>query len=155
MDLQSNKPLTITQIIDAFPDECKELIPRVNRSLKKELKPYLNHCKCIRNKYYDNFTEGFLLQVIKIYYRPGDIEKVMHRNKIILDSMNTPDNDKITDLMIERAKDTPIVNLYEFEKIKSGNARFFARCPFHSEKTGSFCVYPNNTYYCFGCHVGG
>ena len=29
-------------------------------------------------------------------------------------------------------------------------------CPFHAERTASFCVYPNSSsFYCFGCGVGG
>lgn len=29
------------------------------------------------------------------------------------------------------------------------------RCPFHNEKTASFTVYENDTFYCFGCGVSG
>lgn len=28
-------------------------------------------------------------------------------------------------------------------------------CPFHEEKTASFFIYPNNSYYCFGCGAHG
>ena len=36
------------------------------------------------------------------------------------------------------------------------NRKGFAKCPFHSEKTPSFTVYPENgSFYCFGCGVGG
>lgn len=28
-------------------------------------------------------------------------------------------------------------------------------CPFHEEKTASFFIYPDNSYYCFGCGVYG
>jgi DNA primase len=31
----------------------------------------------------------------------------------------------------------------------------FARCPFHTEKTASFRVYPDGTFHCFGCHAYG
>lgn len=29
------------------------------------------------------------------------------------------------------------------------------RCPFHTEKTASFTLFPNDSYYCFGCGVSG
>ena len=31
----------------------------------------------------------------------------------------------------------------------------FIRCPFHNEKTPSLKIYPNNTWHCFGCGMGG
>lgn len=31
----------------------------------------------------------------------------------------------------------------------------FSRCPFHTEKTASFRVYPDGTFHCFGCHAHG
>lgn len=38
---------------------------------------------------------------------------------------------------------------------RKGN-RYWGKCPFHQEKTPSFCVTPEkNMYYCFGCHAGG
>ena len=41
-------------------------------------------------------------------------------------------------------------------KLKRSGANYFGLCPFHSEKTGSFCVSPERqTYHCFGCDAGG
>lgn len=38
---------------------------------------------------------------------------------------------------------------------RKGN-RYWGRCPFHQEKTASFCVTPEkNMFYCFGCNTGG
>ncbi|HZK43815.1 MAG TPA: DNA primase [Syntrophomonadaceae bacterium] len=41
------------------------------------------------------------------------------------------------------------------ELTRKGN-RYWGKCPFHGEKTASFCVTPEkNMFYCFGCNVGG
>lgn len=46
----------------------------------------------------------------------------------------------------------------EAEEIKlfSSGEKWKARCPFHKgDRVPSFVVYPNDTYYCFACHVWG
>ena len=39
--------------------------------------------------------------------------------------------------------------------LKKSGSRYVASCPFHSEKTGSFFIFPNNSFYCFGCGASG
>jgi len=39
--------------------------------------------------------------------------------------------------------------------IRRGN-KLWGRCPFHEEKTASFCITPDKSmFYCFGCHAKG
>lgn len=33
--------------------------------------------------------------------------------------------------------------------------RYKMKCPIHNENTASFTIYPNNSYFCFGCSSGG
>ena len=43
-----------------------------------------------------------------------------------------------------------------YVQVKRRGRNLVGLCPFHSEKTGSFTVYPDNqSFYCFGCGVGG
>ena len=43
-----------------------------------------------------------------------------------------------------------------YVSLKRSSANLKGLCPFHSEKSPSFTVYPaNNSFYCFGCGVGG
>ena len=43
-----------------------------------------------------------------------------------------------------------------YVSLKRASATFKGLCPFHSEKSPSFTVYPaNNSFYCFGCGAGG
>lgn len=64
-------------------------------------------------------------------------------------------NDSISDEDVEKAKEYLIEDLYPGELKKSGS-RLIGKCPFHEEKTGSFFIFPENTWYCFGaCKEGG
>ena len=43
-----------------------------------------------------------------------------------------------------------------YVSLKRAGSNLKALCPFHSEKSPSFTVYPNNnSFYCFGCGAGG
>lgn len=44
----------------------------------------------------------------------------------------------------------------EYVSLEQRGNQWWGCCPFHSEKTPSFCVTPDkHMYYCFGCHAGG
>lgn len=44
----------------------------------------------------------------------------------------------------------------DFVTLRRRGAEYWARCPFHNEKTPSFHIMPaKGMYYCFGCHKGG
>lgn len=44
----------------------------------------------------------------------------------------------------------------EYVDIQRKGRNMMGLCPFHAERTASFCVYPaNGSFYCFGCGVGG
>lgn len=61
----------------------------------------------------------------------------------------------ITQGDIQMAKDVPMAQLVEGEFKHTGNT-LVGRCPFHTERTGSFTVFlKNNTWYCFSCGIGG
>lgn len=43
-----------------------------------------------------------------------------------------------------------------YVKLKNGGGKLVGLCPFHSEKTPSFTIFPDTqSYYCFGCGAGG
>ena len=57
--------------------------------------------------------------------------------------------------LIQTAKEVPIESIFDQQFKQSGN-KLFGLCPFHAEKTSSFCLYRDtNRCYCFGCGAKG
>ena len=57
---------------------------------------------------------------------------------------------------LTEVKTVPIQDLVSLDKIHEAGGKIVAICPFHTEKTGSFTIYPEtNSWYCYGCTEGG
>ena len=61
------------------------------------------------------------------------------------------------DLLNHIRRDCSLLDLVSsYTSVTRKGCNYMGLCPFHSEKTPSFCVYQNtNSFYCFGCGVGG
>lgn len=57
-------------------------------------------------------------------------------------------------LKLEKLRKIDFTSFIRTQISRSGDKRR-TLCPFHHEKTASFFIYPNNSYYCFGCGVYG
>ena len=65
---------------------------------------------------------------------------------------------RLPDEYLRRLQDsTDIVDLFSaYTEVKKRGRTYVCRCPFHSEKTPSCTIYPDNkSFYCFGCGAGG
>lgn len=137
---------------------CKELLtifPEAKPILKQKLREYSNEVKFLTQeikedleKLYKQVTDEFSLWFWEKYlevFKGEQLKQLSKKIKEIKFALNPPRvrEGRITDEMIERAKQYPFENLIDTK-------RDFALCPFHSEKKPSFYV-KNNWGYCFGC----
>lgn len=57
----------------------------------------------------------------------------------------------LTELDKEKAKQVPLQEVF-VGKLRKEGARLVGKCPFHTEKTGSFVIYTkDNRFHCFSC----
>lgn len=142
--------LTDRQILDAFPDEAKKLIPIKIKEWKEQIPDIKPILKRIEN--WEEFSQWFFKQILATQLDPEPFKQIK-RLKALKMLMNQKADQKNID--IELLKQIPILSLYTFEKTKTFNRRIQALCPFHNEKTASFIIYPSNTFHCFGCLKSG
>lgn len=89
-------------------------------------------------------------------YRHGDATRrlqqvVRYRNA----KLQPATHGKITDSMIDRARQSPIEQMYVGKLRKSGG-KLWGLCPFHNDKKHpAFIIDKNNKYHCFTCHAHG
>ncbi len=63
-------------------------------------------------------------------------------------------SDTVIDEVISRNDIVEVISSYV--RLQKKGSNYFGLCPFHNERTGSFCVSPSKQmYYCFGCGAGG
>lgn len=59
---------------------------------------------------------------------------------------------KLTDEELNRIRN---IRIHSLLNVEDNGRRVTIRCPFHTEKTPSFNLYPGNNYHCFGCNKNG
>lgn len=168
------KSLTLSRflILDAFYSEIPDIAPRHIRRLTQKLRAFKADCQAIGELLPGPeraFQRWFAGEAIKVM-RLDEMENVKQLNelKILLRMAQArksqapdpitgalPPVVGVTDAKIEQAKQTPILAMYAFVKLRRYGVKHMACCPFHDERSPSFYIYDNNTFHCFGCQVNG
>jgi hypothetical protein len=145
----------------------KEEVPRIRKFVEEFKSEMGNVGICMRLRYLYERIYEIEDEIIDRIKTKEDLKKRGRRNEILLVSRPLPElykklnrieisieclvnpkkykENKITEEMIERAREYPITELMEFKK-------GFAFCPFHAERTPSFHYdRKHNIAFCFGC----
>lgn len=159
--MMMNKQLPISEIVDAFgSDECTIQCRRHIRNLSRKINPFLDQVRVIGSSNLEPCAEIIALWTLRWQYNIEEAIDNRHRLRSILalatikmkgNVINEKTLETITPFDVERAKAVSIENLYGFEKIKKISGRLRACCPFHTERSGSFFIFKDNKYRCFGC----
>jgi len=145
------------EMIGIFKDDLKKIIPEKLKELEerkkellKEAEPYF---KSLAGK--DEFTRFYCREVYKVLHPEMQNTFKQIENFRWLKAMLSESKVKKEEINKEKIKSTPILSLYSFQKLRKVGGRWTALCPFHNEDTPSFVIYPDNSWWCFGCNKGG
>jgi len=141
---------------DVIPQKIDEWIRAKGKLFSEEVVPTLKMISDIK----DDFSRWFWKEAYKFLVNPSFIEALkqlarLERLKILTSDSKHSKNIVDFEQKKEIAKQTPILSLYSFQKLRKLGSRYTALCPFHNEDTPSFVIYPDNSFYCFGCQAHG
>lgn len=149
--------LTPYEIADAFPDECREYIPKILPVLKSKILKFREQVKAIEIMPINKDTKEFYLMFLGLIFPDTERKRISEYEKVMDILKNNATDKYISDKhAIVTAKARPIETLYSFQKVRQSSSRISAKCPFHDDNSPSFVIYRNtNTFYCFsGCGGG-
>lgn len=155
MSFQSFRPqsslFTPKDILETFP-QAKSTIKRLikeNEKFLEEAQEYQNEVRGFLASRVPIYDIGICTTLVVTVTYGGKIKEAEEnlsrlRRLLYLYEPPKPTKDGITDADIARAKEVPIRNLVEVRMNKT-------KCLWHSEKTPSMHVYPDQHTYCFSC----
>lgn len=158
--------LTVSQIAEAFPDEAPALCRRHIRRLSREINQYLNFVRIVKSGAQNHIEEMIGIEDAKMFF-PGGHQRlnVIAEHKRVLKSVlacvavkesgNQGNFEGISQVDVDFARNVDIEGLEDWEKPKRFGGRFQACCPFHVEQSGSFFIFKDNRFKCFGCGAHG
>jgi hypothetical protein len=141
--------LSLVQVASYLPEETKHFY----NTYKKQSQP-------IRQKIADIISLKLepALELILIFQIVSQNRETLSRYLKLYKTMKFLDSDnRIVErytLNIQKAREVPIKDLYQFDKLRPMGRNFKASCPFHSDNTPSFVIY-NNKFKCFSCGEAG
>jgi len=80
---------------------------------------------------------------------------ILQTQRAFLTALTKQQTKKIVGFINKRVDILKLIRHYGFEPAEDIGGRHKMRCILHNESTASFFIYPNNSYYCFGCASGG
>lgn len=147
--------LTVEEIVNGFPEECKYYIPKIVRQINKVLNKIEREKSLYILEAIEHITPEFAR---KLAETEMEIQLKKHKNKMnsCLDVLNGKKG-RITEEDISNAKEVGIQTLHDsWIKPKFHSNRFIACCPFgHKDNTPSFTVSHRNLFKCFSCQKSG
>lgn len=94
------------------------------------------------------------LESLASQIRNLDVALKLARSLANQESGIRPNKRGYTDDEVFFANSIPVLGFIQGKALNTGG-KMIVKCPFHSEKKGSMCIYTDNSWHCFGCGAHG
>jgi len=159
-ELLKTFPEAKNYILVKYPIRLKKIDGKIRQTLNFAQKIYriiLQHFEVENIKDFESLREFVSLIVGE---RMAELQLEKNNLKNLLFATRAKQNkkfftNKVTEDQIQLARERPITQIYQFNKLTRMGERQKALCPFHQEKSPSFVIYADGSFYCFGCSIHG